>query len=186
VQISLDRARVMAVLPKVETGLGKYMWLQHYLHEVDVSSDAEFQRRFAGFYRVRRNATWRRAFFDLLEDVKRSRPAFGDVLHHLQETTGRVEASFASKLVATVDPDQPVIDSVVLRNLGLRLPYHSSAERITGVLRIHAELSARFARLLGTADGRALVQAFQSAYPDTNLSETKMLDLVLWQMRDSA
>jgi hypothetical protein len=45
----------------------------------------------------------------------------------LHRTTGRCEASFASKLSATIGPTMPVIDSVVLRNLNLRLPPSGSS-----------------------------------------------------------
>src|SRR5439155_1069029 len=49
----------------------------------------------------------------LLERRKRQPASFGSVLRELHEATGRFEASFASKLVATIRPDTPVIDSVV-------------------------------------------------------------------------
>lgn len=77
-----------------------------------VASDRAFQRVFTAFYRVWRSGDWRAALFENLERAKASPICFGDALHQLREATGRVEASFASKLVATVDPDLPVIDSV--------------------------------------------------------------------------
>ena len=54
---------------------------------------------------------------------------FPEALRALRERTGRLEASFASKLVATLDPNKPVIDKFVLSNFNLRLPYHGAANR---------------------------------------------------------
>lgn len=68
-------------------------------------------------------AAWLRVFFEVLRDHKRSALAFSDALCMLEGST----ASFASKLVATIDANQPVIDSVVLRNVGLRLPLPTPA-----------------------------------------------------------
>lgn len=58
----------------------------------------------------------------LMPRPKREALPFHDVLRALHHATGRWEASFASKLVATFDPSKPMIDAVVLTNVGLRLP----------------------------------------------------------------
>jgi hypothetical protein len=78
--IPMDGARIEDVLPRVAVGLQKYMWLQAALDNTDVTHDSEFQRRFNGFNRVRRNAEWRYAFYDILEKEKLKLPALGDIL----------------------------------------------------------------------------------------------------------
>src|SRR5688572_6861082 len=120
--LNLTSAHIRAALPRVAVGLTKYEWLQEQFPIRNVSKDAEYQKRFGGFYRVRRNSDWRCAFFQTLEQAKSSPVSFGEALRALYAATGRVEASFASKLIATLDPEQPVIDSVVFKNLGLKLP----------------------------------------------------------------
>src|SRR5262245_53339545 len=106
--------QIDSALPRIAPGLQKYCWLQEQLLKRDVSSDPEYQRRFVGFYRVRRELAWRESFFELLESRKTQGLQFSEGLRRLADATGRIEASFASKLVASIDPDQPVIDSVVL------------------------------------------------------------------------
>lgn len=184
--LTLAAHQIEAALPRVEAGLAKYRWLQNQLSVRDVSSDREYQKRFAGFYRVRRNATWRASFFETLELAKRRPLVFEEALRALHVATGRVEASFASKLVATVDPLQPVIDSVVLRNLGLKLPAAGAPDRLRAIANLHTQLSDLFASFLASEPGRALVTQFRRAYPDAGISEIKMLDLVLWQTRETA
>jgi hypothetical protein len=179
----LSSEQVARALPRVSVGLAKYTWLQSELPRRDVSRDPEFQRRFGGFYRVRRGADWRIAFYQLLEQSKSSPVSFIDALKSLHVSTGRVEASFASKLVATLDHDQPVIDSVVLGNLGLRLPASGSADRFAEIGGLHSQLRELFVSYLASDPGRELVGEFRCAYPDARVSEIKMLDLVLWQSR---
>lgn len=183
--VQLDATQVREALRKVAAGLQKYSWLQAELRQRDVSHDGEYQRRFNGFYRVRRDAGWRQAFFAMLEMGKSTPVSIADVLDRLHTATGRVEASFASKLVATLDPSQPVIDSVVLGNLGLRLPNGEPSERIRRIEALHGRLRDCFSGYLATPEGRELVVQFTAAYPAFPISETKMLDLVLWQARDA-
>src|SRR5687767_5019275 len=99
--IRVGKAAIEQALRLVSVGLGQYCWLQSELHERNVAHDDEFQTRFNGFYRVRRNADWRSQFYALLEREKSAKRPFPVVLRALSKATGRVEASFASKLVAT-------------------------------------------------------------------------------------
>lgn len=102
----------------------------------------------------------------------------------LHNTTGRVEASFASKLVASVNPDLPVIDAFVLRNLGLRLPRAGVIDsRLRRMVDLYDQIQRLFAEYLETAVGRRLIVSFEQAYPGRGLTPVKTLDLVLWQAR---
>jgi hypothetical protein len=126
--IRLDKAAIEQALPLVSVGLEKYCRLQEALATTDVASDHGFQRQFNAFYRVRRNLNWQSAFYTLLQQERLAPQRFAGVLRALYRATGRVEASFASKLTASVDPDKPVIDSIVLKNLDIRLPLYGTVE----------------------------------------------------------
>ena len=91
------------------TRLERYDRLQRSLLKVDVTSDRDFQSDFKSFYGVRRGTEWCESFFSILEREKNN-PAssFREALAEIHGRTGRVEASFSSKLVATVDADRPV------------------------------------------------------------------------------
>ena len=121
-----------------------------------------------------------------MEKSKRDGISFDRALADLFNRTGRLEASFASKLVATIDPNQPVIDSVVLRRFGLRLPYHSAPDRLQRVIRVYEQLSDGYARLMGLPIGVMMRERFASAFPGKEITELKKIDLILWQVRDAA
>jgi hypothetical protein len=181
--ISLDRPLINRALRSVESGLEKYRWIQAAVVERDVAVDAEFQRRFNGFYRIRRNRQWQQVFFGLLEQCKTVPLSFEAVLETLHARTGRVEASFASKLTATIDPGQPVIDRVVLQNVGLRLPHWGAVNRMGRVVQVHDQLQSLYSGFLMTVVGRYLVDQFNARYPGNGITDVKKLDLVLWQTR---
>lgn len=51
-------------------GLEGYARIQRTVRETDVSSDADFQRFYNRFYRVRRNAEWQSSYYAIMEREK--------------------------------------------------------------------------------------------------------------------
>ena len=182
--IDLTPPQIDAALPQVGKGLQQYLWLQSKVAEQrDFYEDLEFRRHFNGFYRVRRGPMWQDAFYELMGRAKREQLQFSAVLLGLHGATTRYEASFASKLVATVDTAKPVIDAFVLKNVGLRLPRTAAIDRAERICHVYGELISIFATFLSGESGRYLVAAFNRAYPSATITREKMLDLVLWQTR---
>jgi hypothetical protein len=181
--IELTRAQIDEALPRIARGLEQYMWLQEHRDANDLRKDLNYRRRFDHFYRVRRGPDWHDKFYGLLERKKREAVSFGEVLRALHRATGHYEASFASKLVATIRPDMPVIDSIILRNVNLSLPRYNVRDRAVRFEHLHATLVSWFKVFLTTRTGRYLVKRFREEYPAATITEIKMLDLVLWQTR---
>ncbi len=162
----------------------QYLWLQSQVATHGrFSEDLEFRRRFNRFYRVRRAAPWQDVFYRIMSRAKREQLQFQAVLDLLHQATGRLEASFVSKLIATLQPSKPVIDSVVMKNLGLRLPAPSASDRVTKICELHQRLERMFAAFLLTDEGAYLVKEFNHMYPNAKVTDEKKLDLVLWQTR---
>lgn len=182
--ISIKRQQVERALPRVRIGLDKYLWLQNEVHKRNVINDKEFQKKFNAFYRVRRGQDWQEHFYKLLETHKETGANFRDILVNLHKKTGRMEASFASKLVATIDPRLPIIDTVVFKNLGLRLPPVGAKDRDVLIEKKYRALKKEFLLFLQTKNGEYLTKQFIKEYPKANITKVKMLDLILWQTRD--
>jgi hypothetical protein len=104
-------------------------------------------------------------------------------LEELQIKTGRIESSFASKLIATLDPNLPVVDSIVLNNMGLRLPAYNASNRKEKVIAVYQELTTRLNEMLRDERFRLLKSRFVLAYPDYRFTDLKILDLLIWQLR---
>lgn len=175
-----------AALPRVRDGLLKYMAVMASVaSDDDFFNDRLFQKKFNGFYRVRRcSVTWQPQFFALLGKTIKENLTFRDVLESIHENTGRYEASFASKLYATVYRTAPVIDSIVLANLELKLPLSGAEGRIDKICQIHQQLGVGAAAYLLTNNGKYLISEFRKMYPFAqDVTDEKALDLVLWQSR---
>ncbi len=182
--INLRKEQIKRAIPLVRVGLEKYLWLQAELMKRNVAEDREYQKKFNGFYRVRRNSVWQKCFFELLETNKNKKPIFKDVLIALFEKTGNIEASFVSKLIATINPEMPIIDQLVFKNLGLKLPYTKAKNRELTIDKLYHNLIEEFIQFFATDEYKYLTDQFIKEYPNVRLTKVKMLDLVLWQVRD--
>jgi hypothetical protein len=181
--MDITKRQIDSALLRIDNGLNKYLLIQASLTNVDVSKDREFQKSFNHFYRIRRDLKWQLPFYKLLQEKKNKRISFKDALSDIKQKTGRLEASFASKLVATIHPDKPIIDKFVLENAGLKLPYSSAKNREARIISVYCQLQQKFKDFLITDNGKYLVKKFIEKYPKKTITHIKMADLVLWQTR---
>ena len=179
----LTKQQIATALEHAEPGLRRYLWIMDRVHQCDVRRDAEFQRTYTYFYKVRRSDAWRRSYFGLLEHAKTTPMTFSAALRAIHRETGTVAASFASKLVATLDPSLPVWDRHVLDNLGLRAPYHYQRDRVERCERTYTELHQRMTNLVASPEGQRICAAFARRYPRVSVTDMKRVDLVLWRIR---
>lgn len=182
-EINFNKDSIDKALPKLESGLTKYVAIQKNYHSMNVANNRDFQKQFNHFYRVRRGSEWQEKFYGILESAKEKNYSFAEILENLSAATGRLEASFSSKLLASANPERVVLDSVVLKNVGLKLPYANCLDRKGKIIELYHELEERLKHLLTTENGKYLVEAFIQKYPNHNITKIKMLDLVLWQSR---
>jgi hypothetical protein len=181
---NLSNAEIEGLIMLVRDGLMKYEWIQDNYKKVDVSRNKDFQKRFNGFYVIQRKSIdWYQVYYSMLEESKTKNMTFRDVLFEIYERTGNVEASFSSKLVATNDPHKAVIDSVVFSNLGLTLPRYGEKNRLDKVCEAYETLNHVMQDLLKKSWVVHLINQFRKIYPNSLLTEMKILDLALWQLR---
>ena len=166
-------------------GLDKYADIMKAAKEKDVSSDAAFQHAFNGFYRVRRNAEWRKSFYQLFERAKKEHYSFADVIGDLYVETGNIEASFTSKMIATIDPDKPIWDQYVLHNLGLELKGKNPREKGGNTIEIYSQIEKWYAKYLQTEEARKNIVEFDRWLPTYSwIPSIKKIDYLLWSKRE--
>ena len=119
----------------LQTQLAHGMGLDGYaiIMRGDPATD-EFQRLFNGYYRVRRNEAWRKAFYNLFQRAKNEGFSFDRIIKELYQQTGNIEASFSSKMLATIDLSKPIWDQYVLQNLGLKLNGKTQEEKLQNAI----------------------------------------------------
>ena len=179
--------RAIRNLEARRSGLARYDLLQRSLLKDDVTSNRDFQRAFKSFYRVRRGEDWCKVFFCILEREKRNDGlSFREVVEDIHRETGRVEASFSSKLVATIDKGLPVWDKHVLDNLGLRPPYSGMdpRRRLDRCVELYSRIQSWASNEIRQSGFAEWQRRFDRAFPSfRHFTDVKKLDLFLWQSR---
>ena len=165
--------------------LDKYKKIIDDVKHTDVSNDTEFQRTFNHFYKVRRNENWRKIYYELFEDSKsNSVLKFEEILVHLYRETHQIEPSFSSKLLATLNPDMPIWDQYVLRNLGLELKGSNKEERLCNAVILYDNIIEWYKEFLGTDNAKECLHLFRSATQNYQwLTDTKIIDYIICGMR---
>ena len=167
-------------------GLEKYAYIINHVNQVNVAENREFQKKFNGFYRVRRNEAWQEQFYGFFEIAKVQKPSFDEIIEELYHRTGRVEASFSSKMLANIDDGKPIWDSFVLDALGFQNPAPSitKREQLKRKIEIYHKIDKWYREYLKTENAQECIAKFNELLPEYKwISNVKKIDCFLWNMR---
>lgn len=175
-----------AIIEKISPQmLTTYHWLQDNLYLRNVSSDAEYKRKFAGYYRMRYvSQQYRDSFFSLFEAIKTDTDiSFVDVARRLSQVDGRHEFSFISKMLHTIDPSRPIYDSQVDQALQIHRTYQSNIDsKIQQDEEILKQISFVYRCLEVASEMAEPLAAFDRIIPNRSMSIAKKLDFLLWAL----
>ena len=182
----MNESHIIDCVNKAKNGIEKYRNIQNTFRSTDVSVNIEFQTRFNHFYRVRqKNKNWYSYYYCLMEDLKRkSSPDFQYIIKSLFENGSSLEASFSSKMLATLNTDMPVWDKFVLNNLKIKPPSYNHKERMALTIHAYSKICNWYKEYVHTEKGRMIISIFNDQISNYNeFSNTKKIDFVLWQNR---
>lgn len=179
----INPVEVMQQRLAVSMGLDKYKVIMESIRKTDVSKDVAFQRRFNGFYGIRRDAEWRASYYGVFERKKASQTTYKDIIEEIYQIKGSVEASFSSKMYATLYPEKPIWDKYVLRNLGLVMPT-TVKDRLNIAIEIYNKIEQWYADFLVTENAQECLEVFDKMLPEYSwVSNIKKIDFYLWSIR---
>lgn len=165
----------------------------------NIAEDMDYQKNFTNYYRVRRDGGWLQEFYKFFEENKNNKEiTFEEIIRHLSNVehkvkqtsknpTGKaktVEASFASKMLATINPNHPIWDSRVLRCLNIKiddtLDYDS---KINKCINVYQQIEDDIAAFVETTEGKQCIELFDVTFPScVDFSSYKKVDFYLWNL----
>jgi hypothetical protein len=171
---------------KIGKGLDKYKCIMAlYNDSFDLSKEDLFQKRFKGFYRMgKRSEKYYRDYFRLFEQMREvNKLTIGEVLNKLYLSEKRKELSFASKMLATIDPKLPIWDSNVrnLLNNKYKTNFKQSYKVISECVEAYNELCNWYKLFLKSPEATRLIAAFDAHFPKSKISKIKKIDFIFWQ-----
>lgn len=183
----LTEQEITEAIVEKALGLKKYDSIMETFKEKKIDEDVEgFQTDFDAFYKIRNDVTWRAKYFKFMEENKgNNNLSFEKVINAISDE--RVEASFASKLLATIKPEQPIWDQYVLKFFGEnpQLKSKDKDDRIEEAIEKYKILEEKFNEFKDSSDGKLCIDTFDKLAPHyTHINKTKKIDFILWCMRD--
>ncbi len=182
----MNKINAKSTLEKVlaeSLGLPEYEYIMKNVHKTDVSRDENFQRKFNHFYKVRRNEKWRKKYYEIFEKNKarKDEVTFENILCNIYVFTDTTEASFASKMLATLNPDKPIWDSRVLDFLGFKPIGKGDSDRQDSMIEIYRKMEDWYRKYLHTAEAEENIRVFDEMLPEYAwISDTKKIDYIIW------
>jgi hypothetical protein len=157
------------------------------LKTLDVSKSVDFQKDFTSFYKIRfPKKEYYDIYYQFMQKNKlNSSLTFSEVLRYFHKMFNRIDASFSSKLLHTIQPDKPTWDHWIGRNTGIIIPPFNSKDRLNTAIIRYEKLIAYFNDYKSSEEGKILIQMFDLKFPNSGITNTKKIDLVLWQIRDN-
>lgn len=182
--LQFDPAEVLEKRLASSLGLDRYAEIMRKAKVTDISTDRDFQHLFNVFYRVRRNEEWQNIYYTVFEEVKQATPTFESIIYMLFEKTGNIEASFSSKMLATLCPGKPIWDRHVLENLGLKQEGGSKQRQLQNAVHLYAEIESWYAEFLPTERVASCIEVFDKTFREYRwISNVKKTDCFLWSIR---
>ncbi|WP_297639148.1 hypothetical protein [uncultured Clostridium sp.] len=167
---------------EMEIGIDKYEFIMKRFWHVDVRKDNEFKRVFIDFYKlINLNGKFLEIYFETLENHKTIEYTYVEVLRILYKYSKKVHGSFASKLLATVDEELPIIDRFIKKHLELETYY--SVGNVEKIIAQYDEVKDLYSEFLNTEQSKRWIELFDEKFSDRNISDIKKIDFILWQIR---
>lgn len=174
----------------IEKGLLNYKEIMSLFKcSENIDKDEVLQRRYKSFYKMntaRKDAQFYKIYFRVLKKAKE-----GDsidllsVLSHLKRISNKNEISFASKLLATIDPKLPIWDSRVRNHVNEMsdLKLKASYRTIEECVQAYNSLLSWYRDFMKTDRAKKMIAEFDSHFPNQKITSIKKVDFIFWQTK---
>ena len=189
----VDNVFTEKTVKRIAAGLQQYQAIMRLKQNIDEKSLEEFQKKVNGFYKIiRRSHVWYdnyySLFVSLLQDkTKAETITFEKIVRELFSRTGRIESSFSSKMLATINPNMPILDKYSLAAMEIKVPSKwrkSKIQLLDDAISTYDCVIKWYDNLeKETSLYKAVVDKFDEHFPNSGITDVKKIDFVLWQMR---
>lgn len=187
--IEIAKAERIIKSNTISKAMEKYKCIMGQVYKIDVTQDTAFQKMFCDFYQLRRfySDTFKTRYLDVLQKMKhKDNLSFKEVFECVMEIKNTREMSFSSKLIHTVDPKYPIWDSIVTeQHFKMKKPYvkDNVVEKFS---ERYDEYVEKFYKYMESSEGAEVIRLFDIEYPESGITNVKIIDFVLWQDRNNS
>lgn len=172
----------------VTNGLGTYLNLLDDFKNTNVVDNDDFKKKFKGFYKLRQKSReFYDAYFSFMENHKNNEPTYRETLEYFYNNFREVHYSFCSKLIATINPNRPILDQFVLRWMGYsKMDQTTPAKkRIDYYVNVYEKIEKEYNDHLIKPHLQKAISKFDDLFPEYScLTSIKKIDCFIWSLAD--
>ena len=169
-------------------GLTRWLGMDKYKNIISMFNDKninlaskKFTKCFNGFYRVRKDNKRQKVYYKFFNKKRDNKDiTFDEILEYLCKKTGNIEASFSSKMLSTINPNMPIWDKYILKNLNIKVKGNSRDEKLKNTKEAYKIIIKKVDEILKDKYTQQAISEFRTFFPDLDFSDTKILDFFLW------
>ena len=179
---SEDIDAIETTIEKAMKGINQYLEIMRLFPVTDVNSDKEFQRKYNNFYRIiKREQQFYNVYYKLMQQLKGKDISFPKILKYLHEALGRYEPSFSSKLLHTHNPNMPIWDSNILKNIKIEPPSYDTHDRMVKTIEVYEDIINWYKEYLNTDEAKLIIKIFDNLVNEPSITDLKKIDFFLWK-----
>lgn len=182
-----NKKRIFQKLEKRKKDIKKYFYIKEEYEKGNIKDKLGFQcvyRQFYGMNTAGLTDDFFKEYFKLL-DSRETDPK--KILSRLFEIPRRnktksAQFCFTTKLLHTKNNNLPIYDSLVGKELGLRVTGKSKDDKIKSRCEIYKTLQGNYDELLGNKIIKKIILDFRKEFNcnKKKISDTKVLDFLIW------
>lgn len=184
IEFKIDVNKVYEALLEKKDRINVYFDIMKLVNQVNVKEEHDFQKKFNYFYKImKKKKEFYDSYYYYLEENKEKNIKYEEILEYFYKKFGVIEKSFSSKLLATINPNMPVWDSIVLNRLGMKAPSIYAKNRFENTVKMYYEIVQWYKEYLVTDNAKEVIIIFDKVFPNNRTTDIKKIDLVLWSIR---
>ena len=155
---------------------------------IDVSTNEDFQALYKGYYfPAPISHEFLNLYFQYMQESRYQCPSFRAAIESIRDFSGQVHYSFTSKLLHTLNPQNPVLDKHIMRLLGFQLMDSNSGnytERINYYCNVFDTVSNEYRNYANAPFMKEAIEHFNCLFPEyRNIDYSKKVDMLLFRLR---
>lgn len=164
-----------------------YLFLKKEYLKGNIKNNYLFQFVFRSFYRLDNaglSEIQKIEYFNLLSKKQVNLKIILEKLYKLKNRRGlnTIQFSFATKLLHTIDNNNPIFDVEVSRVISKRVSGNNKGEKIDSCIEIYQYIKDIYSYMLKEENIKKLILEFRKKFNIDNkiISDVKILDFIIW------
>ena len=148
-KVELNGEQALAAAIEKYYQLPKYQFIMDNIFRADLSDKKEKTRKyFNGYYNIRKHCDWLNNYYKVFEKMKLRADVvtFEEILEEISQED-MLEPSYASKMLATLNPEKTIWDSRVRSILKFNIQGNTREEKKESIINIYYRIEEHINRI---------------------------------------